>query len=271
MYDYHVHSQYSGDCAEKMEDTILEAIKRNGKQICFTDHLDYDYPSHDNSFDFDEESFSCEIEELREKYKNQIIVQKGIELGLQPHVVDQCEKFLEIFNPDFVLGSFHCCEKKDLFNGDYFIGKDPVKAWNNYFDEMIVTLNKFNSYSVIGHIDILKRYNEDVKKVPLDLYKNKLIEVLKIIIRNDKGIEVNMSGLRSDLKESLPNRSIIELYYALGGKIITVGSDAHFKKDVYSHYKETLQMLKLIGFDSFTVFDKMIPKQIKIQRALDTI
>ena len=43
MYaDYHIHSNFSPDGKSSMEEMILRAIDLNLKEICFTDHVDYD-------------------------------------------------------------------------------------------------------------------------------------------------------------------------------------------------------------------------------------
>ena len=44
MYDYHIHSDFSEDSSSKMEDMIKGAIQRGAKEICFTEHKEFDYP-----------------------------------------------------------------------------------------------------------------------------------------------------------------------------------------------------------------------------------
>jgi len=269
MYDYHIHTDFSGDCVEAMEDTILAAIKRGGKQVCFTDHLDYDYPTTEIEFDFDAHAFSDELERMQLKYGDQIQVQKGIEIGLQPHITEMCDSFIKQFKPDFVLCSFHVADRKDLYNGDFYRHKSPVEAWHHYFKDVLETLKKFKNYSVVGHLDIPKRYDKDTKSVVIEVYKEELTQVLKQIIKDGKGIEVNMSGLRTEMNETLPNTSILSLYHALGGQYITLGSDAHRKEDVYSHYYDVLKTLQDIGFKSFTRYENQEPIQCSIREALD--
>lgn len=273
MYDYHVHSHFSGDCEELMEDSIREAIKMGGKSICFTDHIDYDYPEPYASdlFELDPNELYKDIDFFKKKYKGKIIIQKGIELGLQRQIIKQCNEFVNNNDLDFVLCSFHTCKKKDLYNGDYFKNKTALESWNIFIEEMIYILNRFTNYSVVGHLDILKRYNEDVRKLPLNEYILNVEKVLKVIIKSNRGIEVNMSGLRIDSNETLPSIPILEMYFKLGGTIITIGSDAHKKEDLYSHYKETLIILRNIGFKEFTIYEKMKPIQVDIERTLDII
>jgi len=269
MYDYHLHSQFSDDCVEEMEDTILEAIKMGGKQLCFTDHLDYDYPDQSVKFEFNIEGFNEMIESLKVKYKDKLLIQKGIEVGLQPHVISRTETFIKEFNPEFVLCSFHVADRKDLYTGDFFVGRSSEEAWDKYLDDIIETLTQFKDYSVVGHLDILKRYNDGVKLVPYSYYGEKVDTILKMIIDDDRGIEVNMSGLRTPMNETLPHMDIVKRYYELGGKYITIGSDAHMKEDIYSHFNEMLKKLYDIGFEYFTIYKNRIPKQISIKSTLE--
>lgn len=95
-------------------------------------------------------------------------------------------------------------------------------------------------------------------------YKERLEEILKIIIRNGKGMEVNTSGLRQSAEECLPGLDIISFYKQLGGEIITVGSDAHIADDVGKGIREAIEIIKLAGFNFMTVYTSRQPSMIKI-------
>lgn len=269
MYDYHLHSDFSGDCVESMEDSILHAIKLGGKQLCFTDHLDYDYPETEVVFHFDDEAFSETLLAMQDKYKDQIVIQKGIELGLQPHLAEECTAFVKKFKPDFVICSFHVADKMDLYNGDFYKDRHPERVWEDYFEDVLKSLKAFKDYSVVGHLDIPKRYNDAAKNVCFSKYEDKLAEVLSLIIEDGKGIEVNMSGLRTPANETLPNKNILTKYLELGGRYITIGSDAHRKEDIYSHFDDVLKMLADIGYEYFTVYEDKQPIQMSIKEALE--
>ena len=75
----------------------------------------------------------------------------------------------------------------------------------------------------------------------------------------NKGIEINTSSFAYKLEDLTPSRDILSLYYELGGKIITIGSDAHKAVNVGSHIDFIQQELKNIGFRYFCTFDKMKP------------
>ena len=42
--DCHMHSAFSADSEAPMETMILSAIDKGLDTICFTEHMDYDYP-----------------------------------------------------------------------------------------------------------------------------------------------------------------------------------------------------------------------------------
>lgn len=60
--------------------------------------------------------------------------------------------------------------------------------------------------------------------------------MLKKIIYNGKGIEINTAGLRYGLNATNPSAEIVLRYRELGGEIITIGSDAHYSRDIGSGF-----------------------------------
>ena len=92
-----------------------------------------------------------------------------------------------------------------------------------------------------------------------------LIKLIKSIIKNDKGVEINTSGIRYGLDSCHPNIEIIKRYKELGGKIITIGSDAHRVEDLASNFDIVYDMLEAIQFDTITIYHDRIPELIKIK------
>jgi len=266
MVDLHIHSSFSSDSNEKMEDIVIEAINRNIKVIAFTDHIDYEYSDPNISFSFDISEYFLEIERFQNKYKSKIKILKGLELGLQSHIIDKLNEVSNEFEFDFIIGSFHTVKKKDLYNGDYYKMKTPEEMWDVYLDEVYETIKKFDNFSVLGHLDLVKRYSEFVRKVDFSYYRNKLERIFNEIIEKEIGIEVNTSGLRGTygLDETLPSEEILKFYYDLGGRIITVGSDSHDKSTLSDDYNKVATVLKRIGFKNIYVFEKMNYKKINI-------
>ena len=70
LWDCHMHSSFSADSDTSMEDMIREAICRGLTGICFTEHLDPDYPpTPDNeTFELDLDAYKETLFSLQEKY-----------------------------------------------------------------------------------------------------------------------------------------------------------------------------------------------------------
>ncbi|HEY8805378.1 MAG TPA: phosphoesterase, partial [Clostridium sp.] len=77
-------------------------------------------------------------------------------------------------------------------------------------------------------------------------------------------IELNTSGLRYKLNSMHPSREILKRYLELGGKIITIGSDAHVLNDLWADFDKAIVELKEIGFKEITTFKNRKSNFIKI-------
>lgn len=265
MFDYHVHSNFSADCNIEMETMIQNGIQIGLKEICFTDHHDQDY--HDNSitFDLDFEKYCKTIDHLTEKYKNRITIKKGIELGIQPHIISDYEKLLKDYAFDFIISSIHTCDQKDIYRGDFFLGKTPEESYRKYYEELYYCAKNFNNFNVLGHLDLLKRHPEHIPPQNNMDFFDIIEDLFKSIIYRGKGIEINSSGFRSPANEPFPSIEVLKLYKSLGGEIITTGSDSHSPEHLGFKFPEITQSLQKIGFKYITTFKKQKPVFINMQ------
>ncbi|MDY4743004.1 MAG: histidinol-phosphatase, partial [Lachnospira sp.] len=95
-------------------------------------------------------------------------------------------------------------------------------------------------------------------------YQDYLHDILKTLIENGKGIEINTAGLKYGLFEPNPCSGILKMYRELGGEIITIGSDAHSMN--YLGYKFNIipDYLMDAGFDYYTIFRQRKPEFIRL-------
>lgn len=78
------------------------------------------------------------------------------------------------------------------------------------------------------------------------------------------GIEINTSGLRQFSKETFPGVDVLKNYRETGGKILTLGSDAHRAKDVDMGLKLAIENAKMAGFKYLTLFNSRNSEWISI-------
>lgn len=270
MYDYHMHTNFSNDSDANMEQMVIGAIDKNLVGIAITDHMDYDYPpvSYGTVFTFDFNVYKAKILELKQKYNNKIDISVGVEMGLQPteKCINKICKTLENDQIDFVIGSCHVVDYNDLYEGEFFKDKTQKQAYSRYFEYVYESALKYiGEISVFGHLDFVNRYGDYAdKKLYYPQYSNEIDEILKLLIKNNIGIEVNTSGFRYGLNTPHPTFDVIKRYRQLGGEIITTGSDAHKPDDIAHNFRHVYDALKQIGFKYICIFKNREPKFIKI-------
>ena len=268
--DYHTHTIFSDDSEYPMEECVKDAIYLGIKEICFTDHVDYGvkYDLKDlkpeevegKILNVDFEKYFAELDRVRELYKDEISIKNGLEFGIQKHTISKFENLFEKSPLDFVIMSVHEINDKELWDHSFQDGKTEEEYYRLYFENIYYLVQNYHNYSVLGHLDLLKRYDEKDGYNPFVENKEIITKILKYIIADGKGIELNTSTKKYHLDDLMPSRDILKLYLELGGEILTIGSDSHSKKDLLnSHIEELKQELRDIGFKKFCTFEKMKP------------
>lgn len=253
--DYHMHTSFSFDCDFNMEKEIRVAMDKGLEEICFTEHVDH-LEKRGNDVNFEE--YNHEYQRCKEIYDHQINLKFGVEFGIQPHTVDLFEEDFKKYDFDFVILSCHQIDDKELWNKEYQQGKTQEEINEGYYQNIYQSMLRYKNYSVLGHLDAIKRDDpygeyEDEKAMTI------LTKILKQAISDGKGIEVNTSNFRYGLFDLTPSKKILKLYYDLGGKILTFGSDTHKEEHVGYKIEEVKRMVKEIGFTHFCTFEKMKP------------
>ena len=275
--DYHIHTEFSDDSDYAMEQVIKDAIKKGFDELCFTDHVDYgikkdwdepgemiyrkggagepdqmpvanvDYPVYYKTF-----------QKMKELYQDKISLKFGLEFGMQAHTVEKYEKLFSRYPFDFIILSVHEIEDKEFWDQGFQNGMTQQEYNERYYEEMLYLVQNYHNYSVLGHMDLITRYDK-AGVYSFEQLKPILTKILKIVITDGKGIEVNTSSHRYGLKDLTPSRDILKLYKELGGKIITIGSDSHKPEHLGAFVDETKEELKALGFEQICTFDKMKP------------
>lgn len=265
MYDNHTHSEYSCDIPKGKGSSVREicqkAIECGLKGVAITDHFDIDGVRDGYFAPLDHDSVFRDVMEAKEEFKGRLDVCHGIELGQATHMPAESQALLEQYPYDIVLGSIHAVRGiVDFHEMDYSKMEKSryVALWDLYIEEILDTI-KWGNIDVLTHITYPKRYYARDGILDFPDIKNKGREyfepVLKAVI--DKGItlECNTSGIRQPIGECLPNEDLLTFYYELGGREISIGSDAHHSQYIAFKFDSVAEMLKNIGFTHYTRFE----------------
>jgi len=268
FFDSHVHSSFSLDSKLNPEKACKKAIALGLSGIAFTDHLDYDYPGYDDAFNIDFEKYLKYFSHLGNAYKDKLIISKGIEVGIQPHVISKTMDLLNKYQFDFMIGSVHIIDRQDPYIGEYYKGKEKKEAYTRYLEEILFMLDNFNKFDVLGHIDYITRYScYDDRSLYYNDHTDLIDCIYKNLINQGKGIEINTSSYRdkAGIKTCVYDIKLLKRYKELGGTIITLGSDAHSEEYIGYKFDYFKDMLLQAGFDYTAYFIGRKPKFIKLQ------
>lgn len=263
IYDCHLHTNFSGDCDVAPEIMIEQGIKKGLSGICMTDHQDADFPYPKVTFDLDLAAYYKKYQELKEHYGKHLDLLFGVELGIQPHLTAELADYVKSSPFDFIIGSIHLVNRIDPWYPDYFEGRDDKDAFIEYFECALENLKTFRDFDVFGHLDYIIRYSPNKNKnYSYEAFHEIIDEILKILVYNGIGLEINTGSIKSGLDTPNPCKEILLRYREMGGEIITFGSDAHKPEYVGYKLKEMQELAKECGFKYFAVFKERKPNML---------
>lgn len=263
LWDMHMHTYFSGDSEAAPESMITAAKNKGLSGLCFTDHMDIDYPDDPALFLLDTDRYITNMTRLSAKYAGSFPVRIGIELGLQPHLADQHRNIVSSSPFDFVIGSSHVVHGMDPYYPSYYEGKTEDEAYAEYFSSILENILVFDDFDVYGHIDYVVRYGPNKNKYySYEKFHEIIDEILRALIIRGKGIEINTGGFKYGLGHPNPTEAVLKRYRELGGEIVTLGSDAHAPEHVAYDFHKVPAILTSYGFKYFTIFHNRTPEFI---------
>lgn len=257
--DQHTHSEFSMDSQNRIEYMCEKAIAMGLDELVITDHLDLNSNEMIASLEpvFDAQSAFHAMCHYRDIYKDRLKLTLGIELGQAHDCPDKARKILETFRYDQVIGSVHNLRgMPDFYLMAFYkiTGRQCQIFLAQYFKELeeIVDLGYFDT---LAHLTYPLRYfKEGGHTLSLDPHMLTIRRIFKKLIEKGKALEVNTSGYRKDLGSPLPDLALLRVYYEMGGRLITVGSDAHCIEDIGCDVQRVYSELRQIGFTHIASF-----------------
>lgn len=263
----HTLSSFDGNFSAKQ---MCEAAIENGLSvIAVTDHFDVDF-FEEHGLENRQKSSYEDILFVRKELSEKIRIIRGIEIGQATYDLPLTRKSLERFEYDFVIGSIHNLRKTpDFCDLDYssLAQSDVYALLEKYFSEEL-TLAKWNGFDTLAHLTYPMRYIVQSGRFNIDLsrFDDIVRDIFKTLAQNGKALEINTSGLRQHIGQTMPTENYVQMFKDLGGEFITIGSDAHFTQHVGAGTEQGYQIAEKCGFDYVTYFENRKPIQIKIEK-----
>ena len=262
--DSHMHTAFSTDSSTPVRSMLDEAVRRGLDSVCITDHLDLDFPPDEelgpDPFRLDLASYWSTLSGIREEYRGRLNVRIGIEIGLQSHLGKAYKEIVNRWPFDFVIGSLHLVNGMDPYYGKAFEGRTDADVYRDAFRETLECISRVRDFDSLGHLDYVVRYGRNkAQEYSYRRFADEIDAVLKKLIEEGKGLEMNMGGFKYGLGFCNPHPDVLKRYRELGGEIVTVGADAHRPEHVAYAYERAGEILSSCGFRYYAVFEGRRP------------
>ena len=265
LIDMHSHSDNSPDGTHSPMYMCEHAVRKGLRALAITDHCEIDK--------FIEQKYASsvfhsyfETAKARNAFEGQLLVLLGLEIAQVFTNKTLSEKIIERYPYDFILASVHTPKgfDTDIKEIDY-TKIDVYKFMNDYFEEL-TELAEWKFCDALAHITCPMRGIQGIYHIDFDYNKvqDSLDKLLLTMIKNNKALEINTSGLRQEIGLTMPEEIIVKRYRELGGEHVTIGSDAHNAYDVGKGIEDAMKMLKRCGFDKITFYVSRQAMQIDI-------
>ena len=269
IMNLHTHTHHSPDAKQSVAERAAAANALGLRFMAVTDHVEINryYPAEyyhaeetDEFFYNGKKVFEGSAAETLEVAAHcaPLTLLFGAEIGQIPQDPEQAAVLYNDPRTDLILGSVHELPgKPDFYFLDYT--KEDIPALvTAYFEEVLRTAQT-DCYDVLAHLTYALRYLPDRKAYDLTPHMELIDEVLMTVIRKGKAIELNGSGLRKPQLYIDPDLILVKRYRALGGKYLTISTDAHDTKFLGFGIDLLEDMARTAGFSRLTVFQKHEP------------
>lgn len=256
MFDYHMHSTVSYDGHSTPLEMAQAAVSAGLKEICFTDHLDYQQSSPREVYAYSAESYRAGYDGLQIPG---LTIRHGAEIGMACWNKELVQKDISDYPYDFVIGSIHFIDDIDIYYPEFWQGRDFIATEKIYYEETLRCVQLHDDFDVLGHLTYISKCKGHPcpRIIPLEDHKELFVEIMKTLIAKGKGLEINTSGV-DRCGDYLPGISYLKLFKDLGGEVITVGSDAHTADRVGQYVNAGIAMAKEV-FGHVCTFENRQP------------
>lgn len=263
--DLHTHSKYSFDGVPALDEICHAAMDRQVRIIASTDHCDMtDSPEGIRSYWKNEAARLEEFARVKDAYK-ELTLLYGVEIGNPNDNPGMTKEFLSSRSFDFIIGAVHFLPGgEDIYKLSYPDSQSIDAMFRQYFSSM-ERLAEMGGFDSLAHLDYpLRVLKGKIAGASIRHYRSLVEPVLEKIVARQIALEINTRGVYDWQGRVGPERWVLERYREMGGKYVTIGSDAHTANWISAGFDEAAALLRQCGFHAYTIYQNREPRQIPI-------
>lgn len=265
--NFHTHTVFC-DGKNTVEEMVVTAIDKGFVALGFSGHGPLELCSQWSMTEERQLAYQKAVMQAKEKYRNKIKIYCGIEqdvFSLKP-----------AFTPEYVIGSAHRIKVKGEWldvdqsaqNTKTFLKEiydDNFDAYaKDYYQVATLSVESVNA-DVIGHIDLLTKFNEVLDLKLTDVYYEYAENAIKKLVKFGKPFEINTGAIGRGYRTSpYPDEKILKMIYNLGGKIM-INTDCHNKDFLDCGLDLAEKLARRVGFTEHAVIGDKGVEYVKFE------
>lgn len=254
MIDLHTHSIFSFDADYTLNEMLKGAERAGISELCITDHVDFDAPNIEDRLP----NLTARRESAENADNYSVHLTLGAEISLQDSASAKATwEYICDAELDFIIASVHIIDGKEVWTEEFYRGRTKEQTYTEYLEAVLRMLPTFPEMDILGHYDFVAKYAPyPDRSFDYELAPAIFDDVLAFLLDYHKSLEINTSIWRGDRAWGL---DLLKRFVALGGRYITIGSDAHNPWAIGYRVKEAMVMAKEAGVRSIAVFSQRRP------------
>jgi len=250
----HTHTCFS-DGTGSVRDNVESAIAKNMSSLGISDHS---FTACDTSYCMKLENYKNyfkTLDEAKREYEDRLPIFTGIEKDYYSDI-DNSEFDYVIASVHYIVKDGvcyaidHAPELQEKCINEVFFGNklDFAKCYFEMVTEQVIKCKP----NVVGHFDVINKFS--LLPEESEEYVNIAAEAAREILKHCPYFELNTGAIsRGWRKVPYPAPSVLELVRTLGGEIV-LSSDSHRPENLDYYFKESVELLKKLGFDHISEF-----------------
>ncbi|MEZ5039757.1 MAG: histidinol-phosphatase HisJ [Saprospiraceae bacterium] len=263
LANHHAHSHHSDGRLSPVE-YLAQAIQQGLKTYGFSDHAPIPGSSVGIMPLEDLPAYLVEIENLKDRFADQIEIYKGLEVDYIPGVISMASDHIQQAQLDYIIGAVHFVDHfpnrkpwgfegsvenfekgiNEIFGGDI---QAAVKRYYQLIREMVTEYRP----NIVAHLDRIKKLNKNDRffSESSAWYKAEVLQTLEVIAASGVILEVNTKGLyKKETTEPYPGKWALSQAREMNIPV-HLSSDAHHPEDITKGFEQAAVLLQELGYE----------------------
>lgn len=262
--NYHCHTQYC-DGRDVAEAFVKAAIEKKISRLGFSSHAPVPFSSEWNMNKADLPQYMQEIQQLKEKYRNEIEILMGLEVDYIKDVFEPQDRHIQGLPLDFKIASIHYLGylrdgkpwsvdgPNELFDeGIKTIFGGSIKAFAKQFTEVSCEMMNRGGFDIVGHIDKMFQHGSRYHAVDEPWYKSLVGQLIETAKANGVIVEINTKSYFK-LGFFYPHQYFFNVLKTFNLPV-TINSDTHDPDKIDLAFSEAAVALKQAGIHHVVEF-----------------